>query len=257
MNPRPARRPACPPLRSLTPGLVVLGGVLLLGLSGCGESSADRSRDVAENGAASDGPASARADSRTDTLRIEGVPEPITLRLFRADDDFPLPFTTYVPEEMAASTDESEGTAHFTAEFGGVRNEDAFIHLYVFPPDTHLEEAVALAKGYKTGRGIPVSRGIELIADELMPPHMDWAVQGFRFRYEGEDGVYAGTIGVGRHQDRHFMLLRHYPAEYGEGFEPRADLITDTWNWADGTGLSNGPRPEPPPIAEESPVRQP
>lgn len=166
------------------------------------------------------------------------MPEPITVHLHRVDDDFPLPFITYVPEDMAASSEASDSTAHFTAEFGGVRNEDAFVHLYVFPQGTRAQKAIALAQGYRAGRGIPVSRGIEPIAEDLTPPHLEWALEAYRFRYQGEDGQwFGGTLGVSRHDDRYFMILRHYPAEYGDGFGPRANLITENWVWADGTRL--------------------
>lgn len=174
------------------------------------------------------------------------MPEPITLDLYQAPDDYPLRFSTYVPEDMDAETDASERTAHFTAEFGGIRNDDAFVHLYVFPPDTPAQEAIALARGYKTGRGIPVSEGIEIIADELRPPELRDALEAFRFRYQGEGGLwFSGMVGVARHQDRHYMLVQHYPVEYGDGFGPRADLIFESWEWADGSPLHGSAGPAP------------
>lgn len=243
--------PAAPPrTRRLT---AIVRAALLFGTAGglmaC-SGEPDRTTDNAAAGSVSEGasPAEARPATRTDTLLIEGVQEPVQAQLFEAED-FPLPFSTYVPADMATELDESERTAHFTAEFGGVRNEDTFVHVYVFPEGTDNQEALALAKGYKSGRGIPVSRGIEIIADELRPPRMDWALKAYRFRYEDHNGWYGGTIGVGLHDGRPFMIVRHYPLEYEEGFQPRADLITRNWQWGDGTGLHLSP-PEPPPIVE-------
>ena len=174
--------------------------------------------------------------------------ELIQARLLEADD-FPLPFSAYVPVDMGSELDESDGTAHFTAEFGGLRNEDAFVHVYVFPLGTDLQRAAAMAKAYKTGRGIPVSQGLEFIADEFVPSYLAWAVEAYEFRYENDRGWFAGTLGVGRHNDRYFMIIRHYPVEYAEGFQPRANVITRSWQWADGSGLNPTP-PEPPPIVE-------
>lgn len=220
-------------------------------MTACGEPAEETRAPHAEG----EGPTPAaaapeRPDARTDTIRVEGMPEPISLRLYRAPDDFPLPFTAYVPDDMAPSAGDDESTAHFTAELGGVRNDDAFLHLYVFPEATEPQHAIAAAKAYKAGRGIPVSRGIELISDELRPPHLEWAIEAHRFRYQAGGEWFGGTVGVGRHQDRYFLLMRHYPVEYGDGFAPRADLITGTWRWADGSGLESGPRPEPPPVVE-------
>lgn len=180
------------------------------------------------------------------------MPQEIELTLFRADD-FPLPFSAYVPGDMAAERTE-ERAVHVFAEFGGQRRENAFLHVYVFPEETGRQEALATAKGYKTGRGLPVSQGLEPVADEVEPPGLEWAMEAYRFRYQVEGRWYAGTLGVGRHGDRYYMIVRHRPVEMGDGFAPRADLIMETWRWADGTGLRPGPAEEPPPIVEESPT---
>lgn len=185
-------------------------------------------------------------------MRVEGMPEVMELALFRADD-FPLPFSAYVTADMAAERTD-ERTVHFFAEFGGQRQEDAFLHLFVFPEGTGRQEALATAKGYKTGRGLPVSRGLEPIADAVDRPQLDWAMEAYRFRYQAEGRWFGGTLGVGRHDDRFFMIVRHRPVEMGDGFAPRADLIMETWRWGDGSGLQPGPAEEPPPIVEGSPT---
>lgn len=212
-----------------------LGILLVLSLPACGEGE----RPAGALGDGSAGDREERPATRTDTVLIEGAPEPITTELYRPPDDFPLPFTTYVPQDMHATADPSERTAHFTAAFDGARNEDAFIHLYVFPPDTPEQEAIALARGYKAAQGIPVSRGIEIISDELRPPELQNAVEAFRFRYQSEEKWFGGIVGVARLGNRHYMLVRHYPLEYGDGFIPRADLIFRSWEWADGSELQD------------------
>lgn len=222
-----------------------------LALAACGGTGEDAATDdVAGEDSVTrltddNGSAGARPPTRSDTVRIEGMAEPISLRLFTALEDFPLPFTAYVPEEMAAQR-ASESAVDFIAEFGGTRSEDAFVHLYVFPEETDRQAALAAAKAYKTGRGIPISQGLEIIADATLPPHLRWAEEAYRFRYQSVDRWYAGTLGVGRKGDRYFMIVRHRPAEYGDGFGPRADLITETWRWWDGTGLQDRAEPVPP-----------
>ncbi len=176
---------------------------------------------------------------------------PMQLRLFRSGDDFPLPFSAYVPDDMAAvSAAETDGAAsvHFYAEFGGHRNEDAFVHVFVHPEGTRENEAVAAARGYETGRGIPVSRGLEPVPDSARAAAIPWAVAAYHFRYQGEGGIwYVGNIAVGQHAGRYFQVVQHYPAEYGDGFAPRASIITRTWRWADDGGLQPD-SPTPPPV---------
>lgn len=177
-----------------------------------------------------------RPAARTATLTIEGMAEPIELRLFRAPEDFALPFTAYVPADLSPEV-EDPSSIRFVAEFGGQRNTDAFIHTFVFPPGTDRERAVNSAIAYKTGRGIPVGQGLDPLERESTPPHPEWALESFRFRYQSGGTWYAGVIGIGTHGDRYFQIVRHWPVEYGDGFPPRADLITETWIWEDGTGL--------------------
>lgn len=177
-------------------------------------------------------------ETRTETIAIEGMQEPIALRLFRPPDDFPLDFTAYVPEDMEPQAGPGDRAVRIAAEFGGVRNERAHVHVYVYPEGTPFQEAVALARGYTAGRsGIPVGHGIEPVTDESPPPEQAWAAESFRFRYQDDGDWYTGTLGVGRESGRHVMIVRHYPIEYADGFGPRADLIIETWRWADGSRL--------------------
>lgn len=223
------------PVNRLT-RLVLVLAVGVGAAAGCGDPPGEAARD--DGAAAADTPAAERAASRAETLSIEGMPEPLSLRLFEAPDDFPVPFAAYVPDDMDPRADPSERTAHFTAEFGGARNDDAFVHLYVFQEGTPLREAVGAARGYSAGRsGIPVSRGMDPLTDDGPPPELSWAIESFRFRYQHGDQWYLGSVGVGRENQRHFMIVRHYPAEFADGFAPRADLILETWRWADGSPL--------------------
>lgn len=223
------------PVSRLAPLSLALS-VAVGAVAGCADPRSESAEG--DESAPAGAPAAERAASRTETLSIEGMPEPLSLRLFQAPDDFPLPFAAYVPEDMDPRVDASERTAHFTAEFGGVRNEDAFVHLYVFAEGIPLREAVAAARGYSAGRrGIPVSRGIEAMTDDNPPPDMDWALESFRFHYQGDGPWFAGAVGVGRHDQRHYMIVRHYPVEFADGFGPRAALILETWRWADGSRL--------------------
>lgn len=184
-----------------------------------------------------------RPRSRTDTLMVEGTPEPVRLTLFRSPEGFPLPFSVYVPEDMRAEVEDgdasdAEGSAvRFVAEFGGQRNPGAFVHLFVFPPGTDQNRAIAQARAYEVSRGVPVSRGLDPLADSGREAGMPWALRAFAFRYESGGQWYVGAIGIGEKGGRFYQIVRHFPAEYGDGFGPRAELISRAWRWADGTSL--------------------
>lgn len=207
-----------------------------------GDTAAASDTATAGDTAAASDPADPRPDVRTDTLFLEGMPEPIELGLFRAPDGFPLPFSAYIPSDMAVEV-EAEGeagegaAARFVAEFGGHRNDDAFVHVFVFPPGTDANTAIAQARGYKASRGVPAGKGVEPLGDSE-EPQLAWALQAYRFRYESGGTWYQGLIGVGEREGRYFQLVRHYPAEYGDGFGPRAALIEETWRWEDGSRLT-------------------
>ena len=70
----------------------------------------------------------------------------------------------------------------------------------------------------------------------------EWSDEEFAFRYPeaaADGSTHVGVISIGRHGNRFFHLLIHYPAEYGDGMAPRAALILDEWRWEDtGGGLS-------------------
>lgn len=235
--------------------LVLAPLVALLSVS-CGDPG---EREAAPSGDAApaagrEGAVPRHAPFRTDTLMIEGTPEPMRLALFRSPDGFPLPFRAYVPEDMSAEIEDgdesdAEGAAvRFIAEFGGQRNPGAFVHLFVFPPGTDRNRAIAQARAYEASRGVPVSRGLDPLAESGMDADMPWALWAFPFRYQSRGQWYGGAIGVGEKDGRFYQIVRHFPAEYGDGFGPRVELISRTWRWADGTALVPAPeaRADPP-----------
>jgi hypothetical protein len=194
------------------------------------------SRSADSGGAPIGGP---RPGERIDTVHIEGEATPQPTRLFTTGAGFPLPFSTYVPENMTAEESRTDSTASvsFIARFGGIRNEDAYVHLYVFPAGTDRQGALALAEGYIASRGVPVSQGLEPLPESEASARMPWATEAWTFRYQRDSGWFFGSLGVGEHRGRFFQLMRHYPGDYGDGFGPRAGLIENGWRWADGTPL--------------------
>lgn len=207
--------------------------------------------DEADAGAAADDSpavetAQERPAERLDTLLLEGMPEPIMLRLYSTPEDVMPGFGAYVPADMVVEEGELEEdggwSVHFQAAFGGRRNPDAFVHFYVYPDSMSREGASGAVLGYKTGRGVPVSTGIEPLPEPEAGRRMPWALESYTFRYQSGGQWYLGSIGLGRQAGRFFHIITHYPAEYGDGFGPRAALLLETWRWRDGTRLvASGP----------------
>ena len=225
--------------------------VCLLALLACGEATPKADRGT-EDATPSDPPATAEAierpEERLDTIRIEGMPEPVRLRLFQTGDDFPLRFSAYVPADMATEADRTDSTAsvHIRADFGGVRDTDAYLHLFVHPAGTGRQEALAAAHGYVASRGVPVSQGIGDPGAAGAAARMPWAIESWTFRYQSDGDSFVGSVGVGQREGRLYQLVRHYPAEYGDGFGPRAALVEATWRWGDGSPLREAePSPGP------------
>lgn len=222
-----------------TPAALSLLLFLLSLVPACGNGGDDALREAPE------ARAERRPATRLDTMLLEGTPEPVTLNLFRTPPDFPLPFDAYVPEDMATETSMEDGggaAVRFIAAFGGVRNPDAFMQLYVHPEGTDHQEALAAVRAFEAAQGVPVSMGLEPLPEPEAAARMPWADASYVFRSQAGGGRWnVGSIGLGTHDGRVFHLIQRYPAEYGDGFGPRAALIVDTWRWSDGSALRDGP----------------
>lgn len=172
-----------------------------------------------------------------DTIRIEGMAEPITARLFETPDDFPLAFSAYVPEGMEPEFEDADegGTAvRISADLGGEDRPRAFLHVYVYPDTVTAATALATATALMESRGVPVGQGIEPLEGEGALGAAEWPVarKGFRLQVEEDDWL-VGDIAVGVHRGHPFHIMAQYPAELAEGFAPRIRMILDSWVWED------------------------
>lgn len=173
--------------------------------------------------AQSTGPTS-RADTLRDTLTLEGTAQQVALRLYRTPPGFPLPFSTYHPADLAPQTASSAegGTVRFVANFGGRRTDSAYVEVRVHPVEVN-EEAARRALGAATGGSGPAA------PDQQRYP---WALA----EYSGSTGATVARGILGRHEGQFFHVLIRYPAEFGDGFAPRAALLLEHWQWEDAGG---------------------
>jgi hypothetical protein len=185
-----------------------------------------------------------RAQTRQDTLMIEGMPEPTTSRLLRSPVDFAVPFSTYVPEGLESSFDDGGAGSgvRFTAAFAGVNEPNAYMHVRLYVPG-EVPDAMEVTSSFLRTRQ-PQDHPVDGEAVEepyriVDPP--TWGTSAFEFQYPGEGGaLYMGRIVIGVVRDRQFHVLTHYPAEYGDGLGPRFQRILEDWRWDDTGEMLTG-----------------
>lgn len=169
------------------------------------------------------GPTS-RPETLQDTLALEGTAQPVALRLYRTPPGFPLPFSTYVPSDLTpeAGSAGEEQTVRFVASFGGRRTDSAYVAVTVHA-DGVTEEAARRMLSAATGGSSPVAPG-----EQRYP----WALA----EYSGGGGPVVARGILGRHEGQFFHVLIRYPAEFGDGFPPRAGMVLEHWQWEDAGG---------------------
>lgn len=185
-----------------------------------------------------------RPDTVRGTILLEGMADSMTFILYESPAAFPVPFSTYVPEDMAVEADGSGGEdrVRFVAEFGGVRNEDAYLEASFLPAGTAEADARERARLFAERRGIRQR-------DPEVGKRYPWSLVEYHFMERRRGGVViVGTIALGRHNARYFDIVLHYPVAFGDGFGPRAAQILDAWRWEDGgrLGASAGPTSQDP-----------
>jgi hypothetical protein len=149
----------------------------------------------------------ARPETRTDSIQVEGAYTRFTARLVAPEGS--IPFSAYVPADMIfepVSSDEGDGY-YFFANFGGRKNENAFLLVFLLPAGATDEVARTMANAFVASRSRP---GNFVRAD------------------------------VGNHGGRNFYAAYAYPAEFGDGMGPRTHYIRDNWIWLnDGRSLES------------------
>jgi hypothetical protein len=211
-----------------------LAPMVLAGLVACGAPGEEPAGDGdAAPPAAPVAPGTSTAEPRPGErlipVEIEGFEEELRFVLYRSPEDFPLPFSTYIPEAMEAEMGR-RNDAHevaFVAAFSGARNESAALRVHVHGPAATESDAAALLAE------LAAELGTELVAAP-QEEGFDWAIRQFRnvavpFRADAAEGVMA----LGRRGDRFFSIAIHYPAEYGDGLGPRVHQILQEWRWED------------------------
>lgn len=165
----------------------------------------------------------AQPDTKIITMNLEGKPTEVELKRFHQS---PLAFTTYYPEgaftpEMGAS---GEGVGvRFYFSPTGKKDDAAYIHFF-FPSGANSIEFIQdLVLG---DHGLLVSNGWELI-DRTDIVSYPWAKEKLLYQHQEGAEVMVGAIYIGQQEGQPFYALTHYPVEYGDGFEPRSNIVLE------------------------------
>jgi hypothetical protein len=160
-------------------------------------------------------------------LTIEGTREPMTFRLFRTPDAFPLAFETYLPEDVVAEpldAGDGQGVA-FRTMFGGEGGAGRIsLHVPETQPDAGQARRLVAQVAGELGAAERVEAG-----------GFTWALEEFRFA----GGHACGSVALGRHDGVFFYIVTSCPREMEEGFGPRIARILGEWRWADGSRLGS------------------
>ena len=163
---------------------------------------------------------SQKPSTKTDTLSIEGEKTQVTLKLY---DKASGVFTTYYPDKdfIAQSRTLGEGTGtQFIYNVGERQNQNVFVALFFPTKATTLEQLKQVAQQ----RGLIQANQWQVVTRTTQVPY-SWAKEKIVYKKRGSSQNVIGEVYVGETKGKAFYVVTHYPAEYGDGFAPRADLI--------------------------------
>lgn len=162
-------------------------------------------------------------DTKIMTMNLEGRSTEVTLKRFH---QAPLPFTTYYPEksftpEMFSSADGTGVRFYFSPT--GKKDEAAYISFF-FPNRSNNPESI---QDHILGeQGLLVKNKWELL-DRTDIVSYPWAEEKLLYQHRTDSELMVGAIYIGQENGKTFYALTHYPIEYGDGFEPRSNILLE------------------------------
>lgn len=163
---------------------------------------------------------SQKPSTKTDIISIEGEKTQVTLKLY---DKASGVFTTYYPEKdfIAQSRSLGEGIGtQFIYNVGGHQNQNVFVALFFPTKATTLEQLKQVAQQ----RGLIQPNQWQVVTQTTEVPY-SWAKEKIVYKKRASSHNLGGEVYVGEANGKAFYVVTHYPAEYGDGFGPRANLI--------------------------------
>jgi hypothetical protein len=159
--------------------------------------------------------------TKTATISVEGESTPVTLKLYEQTN---LKFSTYYVKDFFepefSSSDEGQ-SIRFVVNSGGIKNENAYIHFAFLNGIKNLPQVRQFVTGKK---GLIASNGWRVINRTQKTPY-SWAKEKIDFQKGQGSRSLLGSIYLGEARGKVFYVISQFPAEYGDGFAPRANLI--------------------------------
>lgn len=167
---------------------------------------------------------STQSESRPNqkTVTDEWTQKQIPVKLFSLQG---FPFTTYFPESdfIVDSGGSGEGSGvWFYSQVGGKKDELAYVHFFFPAKPTTLE---AMKKEVTGKRGLMETNKWTVKRRSQDVPY-SWAKERIDFErpFNAQNNI-MGTVYIGEHNGKAFRVTEHFPADYGDGFAPRASIL--------------------------------
>lgn len=164
---------------------------------------------------------SKRPSTKTDTLSIEGEKSQVTLKLY---DELSQVFTTYFPENDFVAESHRSGAdtgSIFYYNVDGTKNKEVYVSVS-FP--TWANNAEQLER-LLTAKGGLIQRNQWQMENRTQDVPYSWAREKIVYKEPGSSQNIVAEVYIGEDNGKPFYVITHYPAEYGDGFAPRADFI--------------------------------
>lgn len=164
---------------------------------------------------------SQKPSTKTDTISVEGEKSEVTLKLY---DELTQVFTTYFPKDDFVAETASSGAdagSIFYYNVDGNKNKDVYVSIS-FP--TWANNAEQLER-LLTAKGGLVQKNQWQMENRTKDVPYSWAKEKILYKQPGSSQNILAELYIGEMNGKVFYVITHFPAEYGDGFAPRADFI--------------------------------
>lgn len=155
------------------------------------------------------------------TVTDQWTQKPIPVTLFGAQG---FPFTTYFPENdfvvETGASDEGMGVWFFS-KASGKKYASAYVHFFFPAKPTTL---AVMRRTVIGKRGLMETNKWKVRNRSQNVPY-NWAKERIDFEQSQGNKSVMGTVYIGEYKGKAFRVTEHFPADYGDGFSPRASII--------------------------------
>lgn len=162
-----------------------------------------------------------KARPKKKTVTDQWTQRQIPVQLF---DMQGFPFTTYFPDNdfVVESGASGEGMGvWFYSKASGKKYDPAYVHFFfpAKPPNLEGMRRAVIGK-----RGLMETNQWKVKSRTQNVPYR-WAKERIDFEQRKGNKTFMGTVYIGEYKGKAFRVTEHFPADYGDGFAPRASII--------------------------------